>query len=141
MPYNIISSYNRKYITGNAPYGIFIEYDDYKTLDDVKKKFIEVLNVRKGDNDFEFGWELEYRLAIVETSPDQLLSNIKSEQFDIKISHPGTERKGLLDDYINLLNIINSRKILYLLESDYKDDYWNNQLKIYNNIAISNVQL
>ncbi len=67
--YAICFAYDRDYISGNAPHGIRIiqSSDNYYSLVD---KFIADLKTIKDDAEFEFGWNLEYRLCILEYSED-----------------------------------------------------------------------
>ena len=130
MLYNIVTCYNRDYITGNAPYGIFLVDDiEYANLDDAKNKFIELLREREESNYIEFGWNLEYRFAIVETNNNISFKNKVLDKNIIKRK----EEVSLYNEYIILKP---SKIITKLLETDYKDEFWNNQLIIYNNIII-----
>ena len=62
--YQICCCWNRDYITGNAPYGIFIESEiEYTDIEEVEKEFKDCLKERKSAGEFEFGWDLEYRVA------------------------------------------------------------------------------
>ena len=118
MPYNIVTCYDRNYITGNAPYGIFLVDDiEYYNFDDATKKFTKLLNEREESKYIEFGWHLEYRLAIVETNSYVSFKNVTLGKNIIKSNEP-------------------SKIITKLLIIDYKDDFWKNQLIIYNNIVI-----
>ena len=74
--YAICFSYNRDYITGDAPHGIIgLTYStNYnKLVDELKFRLIE----RDINNSFEFGWNLEYRLCILEYLEDNTIKEIK----------------------------------------------------------------
>tara|TARA_B110000037_G_scaffold168981_1_gene191478 strand:+ start:213 stop:497 length:285 start_codon:yes stop_codon:yes gene_type:complete len=64
--YQIYFCYDRKYITGNAPRGIFKKNDNkYVNLISAEKDFIISLLDREKDSKYEYGWDLEYRLSIL----------------------------------------------------------------------------
>ena len=96
--YAICYSYDRDYITGNAPRGIRIlqPSDNYYFLVD---KFNQELETRNSHaKNIEFGWDLEYRLCILEYAEDtKIIHGVKyldkDDTFWLKqtISHPFVE--------------------------------------------------
>jgi len=73
--------FDRNYISGNAPHGIHVisTSDNYETL---QGELGEKLKERKEDGEFEFGWEREYRLCILEYSENNTIKNLKLVDHD-----------------------------------------------------------
>ena len=67
--------FDRDYITGNAPYGLHIiqSSNNYESLVD---KLKEELKERESNSKFEFEWNLEYRLCILEYSEENNLIKV-----------------------------------------------------------------
>jgi hypothetical protein len=74
--FGICFCYDRNYITGNAPRGIYVisSTEVYETLvDELREK----LKTRQEDAEFEFGWDREYRLCILEFSEQNIIKELK----------------------------------------------------------------
>lgn len=67
--YQICYCFDKNYTTGNFPPGIFIvnnkKYTDIEEVEEVEKDFNKYIQDRKKDSEYEYGWELEYRLSIL----------------------------------------------------------------------------
>ena len=73
--------YDRNYITGNAPAGIHVisSSESYEAL---VVEFEKQLETRQEDGKFEFGWELEYRLCILEYLENNTIKELKLVDHD-----------------------------------------------------------
>ena len=73
--------YDTNYITGDAPMGIHVisSSNIYETL---VGEFGEKMKERKKDATFEFGWENEYRLCILEYLENNTIKELKLVDYD-----------------------------------------------------------
>ena len=73
--------YDRDYITGNAPYGIHV-ISASKNYDTLEGEFAKKMKERKEMTAFEFGWEKEYRLCILEYLENNTIKELKLIDYD-----------------------------------------------------------
>tara|TARA_B100001758_G_scaffold146084_1_gene125861 strand:- start:40 stop:369 length:330 start_codon:yes stop_codon:yes gene_type:complete len=73
--------YDTNYITGNAPEGIHV-ISSSNTYETLVGEFGEKMKERKKDAAFEFGWENEYRLCILEYLENNTIKELKLVDHD-----------------------------------------------------------
>lgn len=66
--YEIYYTYDMNFVTGNCPKGILKLSETYNSFEQVDEQFNNLLKERRKNAEYEFGWDKEYRLAIIKNN-------------------------------------------------------------------------
>ena len=126
MTYLICHTYDRQYITGDAPYGIKVDHklDELEKAREMLEKCMKEID-KCGEIDFEAPYE--NRVCIAKVTGNEIDTDKFVKTFNEK--YPNIPAmKNIVDVHKKLLHV-------ELIEPDY-DEFWEHYLQIYSNIVI-----